>query len=148
MADREYRRLSSLPFSAMSREESGALCAETRRRLAGIRFRYDPREFQGHHYWERGFLSCVIAGAAIPDGVTEDCFRVPWNRVIFQALRDLERLDVTGIEALTVFLRETGWLDDASKEDYLSGIESMIGMPSAVSGFALGLLRLNMGALI
>jgi hypothetical protein len=132
----------------MSREESLALCVEVRRRLAGTRLRYDPREFQGRRYWERGFLSCVIAGARIPSRITPDFFRVPRNRVIFEALRELEKLGMAGIEGLTVFLRETGGLEAAGGEIYLQEIETTIGIPSAIRGFAVGILRLNLGARI
>jgi hypothetical protein len=146
IADSEYRRLSSLPFSKMTREESLTVCAEVRRRLAGIRFRFDLREFQGRHYWERGFLSCVIAGGKIPGEIAGDCFKIPRNRLIFEALRELERLGMAGPKALAVLLRETGQLEAAGGEDYVRDIESMIGVPSAIRGFALGILRLHLGA--
>lgn len=148
MTEQEYTRLAALPFSEVTRAEFEALAAEVRRQNAGIRFRYDRRNFQGHHYWERGFLSCVIAGAKIPAEITRDSFKISRNKIVFQALRELEKLNLAGIEALTVFLRETGRLEAAGGKDYLSGTESMIGVPSAVRGFALGLLRLNLGARI
>jgi hypothetical protein len=148
MSAKEYGRLSVLPFSEMSREESAALCGEFRRRNAGIRFRYDPREFEGLQYWERGFLSSVIAGAKIPYGITPDSFKIPRNKIIFQTLWELEKLNLAGIGLLTVFLRETGRLEAAGGENYLSAIENMIGVPSAVRSFAPGLLRLNLGAKI
>jgi hypothetical protein len=113
--------------------------------MAGIRFRYDPREFQGRRYWERGFLSCLIAGAKIPPQITPDLFRVPRNRVIFQAFLELEKLDIGGIEELAVFLRESGRLEAAGGETYLREIETMIGIPFAVRRFTLGLLRFNLG---
>jgi hypothetical protein len=148
MSDQEYKRLSVMPFSKMTREESGALCAEARRRNAGLRFRYDPREFEGRHYWERGLLSCVIAGGKIPPRITLDFFKIPRNKIIFQGLQELERLGLSGAGALTTFLRETGRLEAAGGEPYLLDIERMIGIPSAIRGFAIGLLRLNLGARI
>jgi hypothetical protein len=86
-----------------------------------------------------------VAGGKIPEGITENRFRVPRNRLIFRALRELGGFDITGIGALTVFLRETGRLEEAGGEAYLAEIENMIGIPSAVRGFALGLLRLHLG---
>jgi hypothetical protein len=148
LSDEEYRRLSAVPFAAMTREESLKLCGEIRRRQAGIKFYLDPREFQGHHYWERGFLSCVMSGANIPQWITPELFRIPRNLIIFRALQELEKLDITGLDALIVFLRETGRLGSADGEGYVRGVESMIGLPSAARGFAEGLLRLNLGARI
>jgi hypothetical protein len=148
LSDGEYNRLSAVPFSEMTRAESLALCAEARRRMAGTRFRYDPREFRGRRYWERGFLSCAIAGAQIPSRITLDLFKVPRNRVIFQALRELERLNLAGLGALTVFLWETGRIEAAGGEKYLLDVEGMIGVSSAIRGFALGLLRIGLGARI
>jgi hypothetical protein len=111
-------------------------------------FRCDPREFQGRHYWERGLLSCVIAGAKIPPQIAPDLFSIPRNRVIFHALRELEKSGMTGINTLITFLRETSQLEAAGGEEYLGDIERMIGIPSAIRGFTLGLLRLNLGAKI
>jgi hypothetical protein len=139
---------SSVPFSKMTREESLALYAEIRGRLAGTRFRYDYREFRGRHYWERGLLSCVIAGAKIPPQIAPDLFKVPRNKIIFHALRELERSAMAGIGTLITFLRETGTMEKAGGESYARDIESMVGIPSAIQIFALGLIRINLGARI
>ena len=117
------------------------------------RFYYDAREFSGAYYWERGFLSCVIAGAKIPPEITVDCLMAPWNRLIFSALREIEKLGIVdvrdrGVHAklkpLLAFLRETGNLAP-DFERYVRGCENMIGIPSAIGGFTLGLLRLRLG---
>jgi hypothetical protein len=146
MTNQEYKRLSALPFSEIADEEFDALAAEARRENRKYRFVYNPREFEGPRYWERGFLSCVISGAKIPSGITLNLFKIPRNRIVFDVLQKLEKLNLAGIEALTVFLRETGRLEAAGGEGYLSGIKQMVSNPAAVRGFALGLLRLNLGA--
>jgi hypothetical protein len=155
LSDGEYNRLFAIPFDKMTDEEFRALAAEVRRRGRRTRFTYDPREFQGAHYWERGFLSCVIAGAAIPDGITGDYFRVPRNRVIFSGLAALQEKGITDLrktgiyakyDLLTALLKATGHHEAAGGENYLREIESMIGIPSAIRGFTTGLLRLNLGA--
>jgi hypothetical protein len=140
----EYNRLSGIPFAEMSRTESLALCAETRRRQAGIKYRYDSRLFEGAAYYERGFLSCIIAGAHIPDLITRENFVIPWNQTIFQALQFMESADIKGIEALLNCLDILGCLEAAGGEKYVREAEEMIGIPSAVTGFALGLMELSL----
>jgi hypothetical protein len=143
MPESEYRRLSSLPFSSMTREESVAVCAETRRQLAGIRLRGDSREFEGAYHYERGLLSCLMAGAPVPSGITADTLLMPRHRVILEALRNLEALGVRGnIQALTAWLDKTGGLEKAGGESCVREIEGMIGIPSAVTAFAAEVLLL------
>ena len=117
------------------------------------KFYYDAREFSGAYYWERGVLSCLISGAKISPEITVDCFIVPWNRLIFKALREIEKLGIVDIrdrgvyaklELLLAFLRETGNLAP-DFEIYVRGCENMIGIPSAIGGFTLGLLRFRLG---
>jgi hypothetical protein len=108
--------------------------------------RFDPREFCGAAYYERGFLSCVIAGAKMPASITADCFRIPWNRAIFEALRILDGLGMSGASALTVYLRESGNLGSAGGEEYIQRVAAMVGIRSAEPYFRKQLLRLRLGA--
>jgi hypothetical protein len=102
------------------------------------RFTYDPRGFQGAYYYERGLLSCFMAGAAIPPDIAADILLLPRHRVILEALRELERAGIRGnLEALVIWLGKTGTLEAAGGEDYIREIENMIGLPSAAAGFAL-----------
>jgi hypothetical protein len=132
----------------MTPEEFKAIAAEIRGRNRRHFFRYDPREFQGPSYWERGFLSCAVAGAKIPPQITPEVFKIPRNKIIFHALRELERLDMAGVNVLITFLRETSRLEAAGGGEYIRDIERMVGIPSAIQIFALGILRLNLGAKI
>jgi hypothetical protein len=129
-------------------EEFQSVAAEDRGYNRRLPLRYDPREFQGRYFWERGFLSTVIAGGGIPTAITPNLFTVPWNRVIFQAAQELEKLDMSGADVFITLLRETGTLEKAGGEDYVREIEGMVGIPSAVQSFTIGLLRLNLGAKI
>jgi hypothetical protein len=110
----------------------------------------DWREFNGAWYWERGFLSCAIAGAKMPEEITVDCFKLPWNRIIFEALH-LIRSNTSiaaGTEAeyslLTAYLSLNDCFDQSFK-DYLTEIRNMIGIPSAVYAFAVKIIELNAG---
>ncbi|MDR1100390.1 MAG: hypothetical protein LBL28_07920 [Treponema sp.] len=49
---------------------------------------------------------------------------------------------------LITFLRETSRLEAAGGGEYIRDIERMVGIPSAIQIFALGILRLNLGAKI
>jgi hypothetical protein len=145
MTETEYDRLSGIPFSKMSKADSLTVCAETRRRLAGIKFKYDRRKFEGAHYYECSFLSCVIAGAKIPPQVSSENFIIPRNKTIFQTLRFMESAGVQGFEVLLSCLEGFGVLKIAGGETYIREIEKMIGIKSAINAFALELLRLNLG---
>jgi hypothetical protein len=77
------------------------------------------------------------------------------NQTIFKALQALEGLGFADLrehgiyaklEILIAFLENTNSLTMAGGEKHLNEIEQMIGIPSAVGGFVLGLLRLNLGA--
>jgi len=110
---------------------------------------FDPRQFQGAYYWERGFLSCVIAGAEIPDTIKLEHFRMPFNRVIFQALRVIKCGPGHGLfvkyNLLVSLLKATGNFEKAGGETYLVEIRDMIGVPSAAYAFAVKLVELKAG---
>jgi hypothetical protein len=103
---------------------------------------------------EQGFLSSIIAGAKIPETITSDMFVIPKHVVIFRALVKLEGLGFIdlrnqGIYAkmklLITFLNEFKMLDRAGGENYIRQIERSIGIPSAIDGFTLSLLKLAVG---
>jgi hypothetical protein len=105
--------------------------------------RYDPREFQGAYYYERCFLSCLIAGAAIPPGIIPDILLIPRHRVILKAIRELSETGIQGnLKALTTWLGKTGTLKKAGGEEYVREIKGIIGIPSALSEFILEIRRL------
>jgi len=113
---------------------------------------YDARLFQGAHYWERGFLSCVMAGADIPDAVTPECFRMPFNRVIFEALCSIKHKPDSVLcgkyDLLVSLLKATGKLDSAGGEAYALEIRDMIGVPGAVYAFAVKIIELKAGVAV
>jgi len=110
---------------------------------------YDPRQFRGAHYWERGFLSCVIAGADIPGAITVKHFKMPFNKVIFEVLYAIKCDPGPGLFAkynlLLLLLKATGNLEKAGGEAYISEIRDMIGVPSAVYAFAVKIVELKAG---
>jgi replicative DNA helicase len=110
---------------------------------------YDRRQFQGCRYWERGFLSCIMAGADIPELITRDHFCMPFNRVIFEALRAIKCRPGADLYAkynlLVSLLKATGNFENAGGKAYLEEIRDMIGIPSAVHAFAAKLVELKAG---
>jgi hypothetical protein len=109
---------------------------------------YDPREFMGPWYWERGFLSCVIAGAEIPKEITPGHFKMPFNRKIFEALQAIPPSDPPRSRyGLVVALLSRDTPLDPYFEDYLENVEGMIGVPGAAHAFAAKLIELKAGVL-
>ncbi|MDR2095487.1 MAG: hypothetical protein LBP76_08210 [Treponema sp.] len=104
---------------------------------------YDPRDFQGAYYYERCLLSCLLAGAAIPAGITAETLLIPRHKVIFEAIRELAGMGIRGnIGAVVTWLDKIGLLEKAGGEDYVWEVESVIGIPSAVTAFAVEVRRL------
>ncbi|GHT80900.1 hypothetical protein FACS1894130_12560 [Spirochaetia bacterium] len=74
-------------------------------------------------------------------------FTIKKHRVIFRALIRLHQLEIIkkwndNLSLLITFLTEMGSLDAAGGREYLALIENMVGIPSAIEGFALELLKL------
>jgi len=112
------------------------------------KFYFDHREFRGAYYWERGFLSCVMAGAEIPAAIAAEHFRMPWNRAVFEALRSISALPPESererFALLSALLARHPWFDGNFKA-YLSEIRDMIAVPSAAHAFAAKLVELKAG---
>jgi hypothetical protein len=127
----------------LTHEEFKALVAEVRGYNRRHPLGYDPREFQGAYYYERGFLSCLIAGAAIPLGITPDTLLIPRHRVILEVVRELAEAGIRGNpEALITWLSKTGTLEKAGGAEYVREIEGMTGIAAALSKFTLEIRRL------
>jgi replicative DNA helicase len=135
-------------MAELSLGEFKILAAEVRRENRKYRFTYNRRTFEGAYYYERCFLSCLLAGAAIPKGITVDLFSIPRHRLIFEALRGLEALGIrNNTEALVTWLDKAGILEKARGEAYIQGIRFVINVPSAVTAFAVELRRLALARL-
>ena len=147
------------PFSELSRSDASYVLNTIRGEIKQINKKvktvYDPRQFRGAWYWERGFLSCVMAGAKIPEAITADCFRMHWNRIIFEGLYSLRKAGLPKIgwfeeySLLTALLSHTlSDRFDQSFKDYILEIRDMIGVPGAVYPFAVKVLELCLGAAV
>jgi hypothetical protein len=126
----------------MSRQWFEKLTHEVHRRNADIVWQYNPKDFAEPEYSEKGFLSCVIAGARIPASITAYHFVSKKHQIIFYALKGLESLGLVDLrrrslyaklKLLTAYLSKTGELAAAGGEKYLYQIENLIGIPSAVN---------------
>jgi hypothetical protein len=127
----------------LSSEEFEALAAEVRSYNQQHRSVYNPQDFRGVYYYERCFLSCLLTGAVIPTGITTETFLIPRHKVIFEAIRELSATGIRGnVRALITWLDKIGFLKKAGGEGYLWEVESVIGIPSAVTAFAVELRRL------
>jgi hypothetical protein len=127
----------------LSQAEFEALAAGVRRENRKYSFVYNRRQFKGAYYYERCFLSCLLAGAAIPKGITAQTLLIPRHRIILEAICKLEVLGIRGnLEALLVWLKFSGLLKKAGGGDYIREIESVVGVPSAITAFAVEIRRL------
>ncbi|MDR2924236.1 MAG: hypothetical protein LBU85_12975 [Treponema sp.] len=114
---------------------------------------FDRRKFQGAYYWERGFLSCAMAGGGIPAAITPDHFRMPFNRIIFKALHTMHCSQGAGFEKgkcglLIALLKATGNFEKAGRDAHLEEIRGIIGIPSAVRAFGAKLVELKAGVAV
>ena len=104
-------------------------------------------EYSGEWYYGRAFLSCIMAGRKIPKEITADCFRMPWNRIIFEALLSIQNIntdDFQKYDILVALLSQNPRFDHSFRK-YLEEIFNMIGAAGNVNYYAQQLLILRAG---
>ena len=153
--DNPEKQLMSKPFAEMTPEEhKQALLLwkseihhqkrkekENPNRMAG------KAEWHGEWHHGRAFLSCIMAGRKIPKEITADCFRMPWNRIIFEALLSMQNIDAGDFQKydLLVALFSQNPRFDQSFRKYLDEIFNLIGPVGRVEYYAQKLLMLKAG---
>jgi hypothetical protein len=104
-------------------------------------------EYRGEWYCGRAFLSCIMAGHKIPKEITADCFRMPWNKIIFEALLSIQNInagDFQKYDILVALLSQNPHFDHSFRK-YLEEIFNMIGAAGNVNYYAQQLLILRAG---
>jgi len=104
-------------------------------------------EYRGEWYYGRALLSCVMAGREIPKEITADCFRMPWNKIIFEALLSMQNVSAGDFQkyGLLVALLSENPRFDQSFRKYLDEIFTMIGPVGNAHYYAQRLLMLKAG---
>ncbi|GHT69286.1 hypothetical protein FACS1894110_18440 [Spirochaetia bacterium] len=95
---------------------------------------------------ERTFLSAVLSGGKIPAEITVEHFRVSDNRLVFLALKRLEKLEIGSSlhGAVVLYLSGSGCMTKAQAEPAVKRIEALSGDPRFINAYARELILQNL----
>jgi hypothetical protein len=135
--------LTNTALSDLSEKEFNILANHIRTANAGIRWIYNPENFQGAYFFERCFLSTIIASARIPRSITPERLLIPIHQRMLNCLFQLQERGIRANgDRLAALLEVSGKDHSIDIQEYVREVTNMIGVRQPAAYFAGELLKL------